>query len=111
MRGVRRQIVMVACLVACVGLIAVGLVAQEKPAAPVAPVYTELQQLKLSNLALQAQAIQAQAALLQQAMRQVDTDRTALILSIEKDHPGWMINRETLQWETVTPPTPATPKK
>jgi hypothetical protein len=81
--------------------------AQEKSAEPV---LTEVQTLKLQNFALQAQTIQTQMALLQQAMRQVDQDREALIQGIEKEHPGWLVNRQTLKWERAPQPAPAQKK-
>jgi hypothetical protein len=75
---------------------ATGAFAQEKPAEPT---LTEVQTLKLQNYALQAQTIQTQMALLQAAMRDVDQGREALIQGIEKEHPGWLLSRQTLKWE------------
>jgi hypothetical protein len=80
--------------------------AQEKP---VEPVLTEVQTLKLQNFALQGQTIQTQMALLQAAMREVEQGREALIQAVEKEHPGWVMNRQSMKWEKV--PVLVTPKK
>jgi hypothetical protein len=57
--------------------------------------------LKLQNLTLQLQMAQTQIALLQTAAKQTSTEREALLTSIEKEHPGWTLNRETGQWEKI----------
>jgi hypothetical protein len=97
-----RRIAVVMVFVASVG--GGWLAAQDKPK-PVpdvpaqAPVLTEVQSLKLQNLTLQLQMAQTQIALLQTAAKQTAADRDALLTSIEKEHPGWALNRETGQWE------------
>lgn len=84
------------------------LTAQDAPT-PTAPALTEVQTLRLQNYALQAQTIQTQMALLQAAMREVEQGRESLIQGIEKEHPGWLLSRQTLKWEKA--PTPAPVKK
>lgn len=80
--------------------------AQEKPV--VEPVFTEVQTLKLQLFDQQMQTIQAQRVLLQQAETEVRRNRAELLAAVEKDHPGWTVNRETLKWEKV--PLPASKK-
>lgn len=110
----RSALVMVLCVVAA----SVSLSSQDKgatsPPAPAqkdsAPVLTEVQQLKLQNLSLQQQTATSQIALLQQALRTIDAERDVLIKAIEREHPGWAINRETGRWERVVSP-PSAEKK
>jgi hypothetical protein len=78
--------------------------AQTPAPASADPQYTEVQSLKLQNYALQAQTIQTQMALLQSAMREVEQGREALIQSIEKEHPGWVVSRQTLKFEKAPAP-------
>jgi hypothetical protein len=80
---------------------ATGAFGQEKP---VEPVLTEVQTLRLQNAALQAQTIQTQMALLQAAMREVEQGREVLIQGIEKEHPGWVVSRQTLKFEKAPAP-------
>ena len=79
-------------------------VAQEKPADT--PVLTEVQSLKLQLLDSREQTAQTQLVLIQQALQKVREDRAALLADLEKAHPGWTINRTTMQWERA-PVSPA----
>jgi len=80
-------------------LLAALVASAQAPAVAPEPQLTEVQALKLQNYALQAQTIQTQMALLQAAMREVDQGREALIQGTEKEHAGWLLNRQTLKWE------------
>jgi hypothetical protein len=93
-------------------LVVMVTVSAQAPAPAVAPEpqLTEVQSLKLQNYALQAQTIQTQMALLQAAMRDVDQGREALIQAVEKEHPGWLVNRQSLKWERAPAPAPAQKK-
>lgn len=77
--------------------------AQEKPvvaqAASAEPQFTKEQSLQLENYLLRDQTIQTQMALLQQAAQKNAGDREAYIQQLEKEHPGWLLNRQTLKWE------------
>jgi hypothetical protein len=68
------------------------------------PTFSEVESLKLQNYALQAQTIQAQMALLQSAMRDVELGREALLVGIERAHPGWRVDRQTLKWDAAPAP-------
>lgn len=107
-----RTTLMCLCVAVLLTMAAGSVGAQEKPTAPTAPAaaapaYTETQQLKLQNLVLQQQLAQTQLTLLQTALKQVEAERETLLVAIEKDHPGFIINRETLRFE----PKPAPAKK
>ena len=89
--------------------------AQEKPQAsaaatqPLEPSFTREQSLQLENYLLRDQTIQTQLALLQQAAQKNAQDREAYIQALEREHAGWMLDRQTLKW--VKAPVAAPPKK
>jgi hypothetical protein len=98
-------------MVLVVSLSSPGLLAQDKPVVASAPEpqLTEVESLKLQLFTSNAQTIQSQMALLQSAMRELEQNREAFIVGIEKDHPGWLLNRQSVKWERA-PTAPAAKK-
>ena len=103
-----RATIWVVC--ACVAVFCSAVMArQDKPVAPVVqaakssevPKFTEVQELKLRLSLSQEQAARQQIALLQVQVQQIGEEREKLLKAVEAEHPGWVVDRETLKFAPV----------
>ena len=80
-------------------LLAALVASAQAPAVAPEPQDTREQSLQLQLFDSNGQTLELQAVLIEQAKRQLAREREAYIVQLEKEHPGWLKNRQTLKWE------------